>query len=102
MDLCHKHISFEPGDFILLLTKHLPLKLPGFHKLKPLWVSPYLIVYACGNYANKLEILAILAKLYPVFNVTLLKRFVGDVVPTPGPIELDNSPEYKVYAILQH
>ena len=36
-----KHISFEPGDFVLLLTKHLPLKLPGFRKLKPLWVGPY-------------------------------------------------------------
>ena len=98
----HKPISFEPGDFVLLLTKHLPLKLPGSHKLKPLWVGPYQIVHACGNNAYELELPATLAKLHLVFNITLLKHYVGDVIPTPDPIKLNNGPEYEVDAILHH
>ena len=37
-----------------------------------------------------------------MFNITSLKRYAGDVVPTPDPIKLDDSPEYKVNAILCH
>ena len=43
-----------------------------------------------------------LAKLHPVFIVTLLKRYAGDVVPAPDPIEPENGPEYKVDAISCH
>ena len=33
-----------------------------------------------------------------MFNVTLLKQYVGDVVPAPDPIKLDDGPEYEVDA----
>ena len=102
MDAYHKLISFEPGDFILLLTKHPALKLPGSYKLKPLWVGPYQIVCACSNNAYKLELHATLVKLHPLFNFTLLKHYVGNVVPTLDPIKLDNGAEYEVDAILHH
>ena len=75
MDAHCKHISFEPGYFVLLSTKHLPLKLPESHKLKPLWVGPYLIVHACSNNAYELDLLATV-KLYLVFNITLHKCYV--------------------------
>ena len=95
-----RHISFEPGDFVLLSTKHLSLKVPGSCNLKPLWVGPYKIVYTCGNNAYKLELPAMLANLHLVFNITLLNCYVGDVVPALDPIKLDNGPEYEVNAIL--
>ena len=37
-----------------------------------------------------------------MFNVTSLKHYVGDVVPTPDPIKLDDGPEYEVNAIINH
>ena len=102
MDVHCKHISFEPGDFVFLSTKHLPLEIPGPYKLKPLWVGPYKIVYTYGDNAYELELLTMLAKLLPVFNVTLLKLYVGDIVPAPDPIKLKNGSEYEVYAILHY
>ena len=101
MNVHHKHISFEPGDFFLLSTKYLPLKLPGSCNLKPLWVGPYQIVNADDDNAYELDLPATLAKLHPVFNITLLKCYIGDVVPAPDPVKLDG-PEYEVGAILYH
>ena len=49
-----------------------------------------------------LEVPATLAKLHPVFNVTLFKHYVGDFVPTLDPIKLEDGPEYEVDAILYH
>ena len=57
---------------------------------------------AYGDNACKLELPAMLAKLHPVFNVALLKHYIGDVVLSLDPIKLDNGPEYEVDAILNH
>ena len=97
-----KHISFYPGDFVLLSTKHLLFKLPISLKLEPLWVGPYKIVHACSDNGYELELPAMLAKLQPVLNTTLPKFYVGDVVPVLDPVKLEDSPEYKVDAILCH
>ena len=97
-----KHIIFESGGFVLLLSKHLPLKLPGSHKPKPLWLGLYQIVYSCGDNAYELELPATLAKLHSVFNLTLFQRYVGDVVPALDLIKLDDGSEYKVHDILYH
>ena len=40
--------------------------------------------------------------LHPVFNIALVKRYVGMVIPGPDPVELDAGPEYEVQAILCH
>ena len=76
MDVYCNYISFEPGGFALLLTKHFPLKHPESSKLKPLWVGPYKIVYACGYYAYKLVyLLCILSYIWclilPYFSAML-------------------------------
>ena len=65
-------------------------------------MDPYCIVCAYGNNAYKLELPATLAKLHPVFNVTSLEPYAGDVVPTLDPIKLDDGPKYGVDAILYH
>ena len=90
------------GEYVLLSTCNLPLRLPGSTKLKPLWVGPYQIVETVGANAVKLALPPALASLHPVFNIALVKRYVGMVIPAPDPVELDAGPEYEVQAILRH
>ena len=80
-------ITFSPGDFVLLHTKNLPIKVPGSCKLKPLWVGPFQVVHAFGTNAYKLDLPATLKQLHPVFNVSILKRYEGQVLSPPDPIE---------------
>ena len=37
-----------------------------------------------------------------MFNIALVKRYVGAVIPAPDPVELDAGLEYEVQAILCH
>ena len=84
----------------MLSTRNLPLRLPGSTKLKPLWVGPYQIVETVGANAVKLALPPALASLHPVFNIALVKRYVGTVIPAPDLVKLDAGPEYEVQAIL--
>ena len=95
-------ITFAPGDFVLLHMKNLPIKVPGSCKLKPLWVGPFRVVHAIGTNAYELDLPATLEQLHPVFNVSVLKRYEGQVLSPPDPIELDTGPEFEVEAILHH
>ena len=45
---------------------------------------------------------ATLEWLHPVFNISVLKRYKGQVLSPPDPIELDTGPEFEVEAILCH
>ena len=41
----HRSVEkFDVGDFVLLSTKNLPLRMPGSRKLKPLWIGPYKVL----------------------------------------------------------
>ena len=82
--------------------RNLPLRLPGLTKLKPLWVGPYQIVETVGANAVQLALPSALASLHSVFNIALVKLYVGTVIPAPDPVELDSGPEYEVQAILRH
>ena len=93
---------FYPGDFVLVHTKNLPIKVPGLHKLRLLWVGPFRVVCAIGTNAYKLDLLATLEWLHPVFNVSVLKHYERQVLSPPDPIELDTGPEFEVEAILHH
>ena len=93
---------YKTGEYVLLSTHKLPLRLPGSTKLKPLWVGPYQIVATVGANAVKLALPPALASLHPVFNIALVKRYVGTVIPAPDPVELDAGPEYEVGTILCH
>ena len=93
---------FAPGDFVLVHTKNLPIKVPGLRKLKPLWVGPFRVIHAIGTNAYELDLPATLERLHPVFNVSVLKRYERHVLSPPDPIELDTGPEFEVEAILCH
>ena len=95
-------MTFAPGDSVLLATRNLPIKLPGSRKLKPLWVGPYPVVRRVGENAYELKLPDALASLHPVFNVSVLKGYVGSVIPPPDPVELETGPEFEVDAILRH
>ena len=95
-------ITFAPGDFVLMHTKNLPIKVPGSHKLKPLWVSPFRVVRTIDTNAYELDLPATLDRLHPVFNVSVFKRYEGQILSPPDPIELDTGPEFQVEAILRH
>ena len=93
----HKRaIAFAPGDFVLLHTKNLPIKMLGLCKLKLLWVGPFRVVHAIGTNAYELDLPATLEQLHPVFNVLVLKCYEGQVLSPPDPIELDTGPEFEV------
>ena len=81
-------------------TKNLPIKVPGPHKLKQLWVGPFWVIHAIGTNAYELDLPANLERLHPVFNVSILKRYEGQVLSPPHPIELDTGSEFEVEAIL--
>ena len=95
-------ITFDPGDSVLLHRKNLPIKVPGSRKLKPLWVGPFWVIRAIGTNAYKLDLPATLEQLHPVFNVSVLKCYKGQVLSPPDPIELDTGPVFEVEAILHH
>ena len=82
--------------------RNLPLHLLGSTKLKPLWVGPYQILVTVGANAVKLALPPTLASLHPVFNIALVKRYVGTVIPALNPVKLDDGPEYEVQVILRH
>ena len=82
--------------------KNLPIKVPGLCKLKPLWVGPFRVVRAIGTNAYELDLPATLERLHPVFNVSVLKHYEGQVLSPLDPIELDTGPEFEVEAILHH
>ena len=90
------------GEYVLLSMRNLPLRLPGSIKLKSLWVGPYQILVPEGANAMKLALPPALVSLDPVFNIALVKRYVGTVIPAPNPVELDAVPEHEVQAILRH
>ena len=64
--------------------------------------GPYKIVFACKANSYELELPATIAKLHPVFNITILKRYVGNVVPALDPIKLEDGLDYEINAILHH
>ena len=83
-------------------TKNLPIKVPGSCKLKLLWVGPFRVVHAIGSNAYELDFPATLAQFHPLFNVSVLKHYAGQVLSPPDPIELDTGPEFEVEAIFCH
>ena len=95
-------ITFAPGDFVLVHTENLPIKVLGSCKLKPLWVGPFQVIRATGTNVYELDLPTTLEWLHPVFNISVLKQYEGQVLSPPDPIELDTGPEFEVEAILHH
>ena len=64
-----------PGDNLLLSTKHLKLKnKPG--KYRPQYIGPFKVLQMIRHNAAKLDLPPGI-RVYPIFNVALLKKYHG-------------------------
>ena len=104
-DRSRRDVSFEVGDYVLLSTRNLRLRVKGDTKLLPKFVGPLRIAKRIGKVAYRLE-LPPLWKVHDVFHVSLLRKYVarGSVghIATP-PIEwLEGEPVYEVEQLLDH
>ncbi|KAK4731706.1 hypothetical protein R3W88_024694 [Solanum pinnatisectum] len=75
-------------------------------KLSPRYIMPYRISKMMGNVAYQLELPQELVAVYPVFNISMLKKCMGDpslIIPTEN-IEIEDSLSYEeiLVQILDH
>ena len=83
----------------MLSTRNLKLKSrPG--KLQPLYIGPFKVIQAVGCNAFKLD-LPVALRVDPVFNVLLLRPYMGDRM-LPAPVAIDHNTEYVVDRIARN
>lgn len=72
--------------------------------MAPKWLGPLRVVDRIGAVAYKVELPANLARLHPVFHVSLLKPFIGEAPPQREPIFVaeDGAEELEVERISAH
>lgn len=99
-DLHHTDRSFDFGDYVFVKLQPYRQKsvvIRGNQKLSPKYFGPYKILDTCGKDAYKLELPAT-SSVHPVFHVSQLKEFVGNVsvatqLPAQGVDVLIREPE---------
>lgn len=81
-DQGQRNLEFQKGDMVYLklwpycqrsLARHIN------EKLSPIYFRPYELVQKIGQVAYKLD-LPKTAAIHPVFNVSLLKKAIGDTI----------------------
>ena len=101
-----KDVTFEPGQLVLLNTKHLRKSVKGPRKLLPRWVGPYRIVRMVGTVAAQLHLPPAM-RVHHTFHVSLLRLYrTSPDSPEnaePGPVAwLKDEPFYTVESILRY
>jgi hypothetical protein len=97
--------AFVPGDWVMLSTKNIKLRMTGAKKLMPLWCGPFKVIDLVGPVAYQLELPDSLSRMHNVFHVSLLKLYhFSDRVELPPPPVLndDSELEFEVDTILAH
>ncbi len=77
MDAVRREEQYRVGDRVLLSTKNLNLKGVS-NKLKPHFVGPFTVSALVGSNAVRLNLPSSM-RMHPVFNISLLKRYQGDM-----------------------
>lgn len=98
-------VEFNEGDWVLLKLE--PYRQKSIHKreiqnLSRRYFGPFQILKIMGSVAYKLD-LPSNSKMHPVFHVSLLQKFRGDLPSKPLPLPLyseDHHPILKPLAIL--
>lgn len=70
--------EYAPGDLVWLSRRHLKMSRP-FNKLDVRRVGPFLVDKMIGRNAVKLHLSPAFRRLHPVFNLSLITRFVPSV-----------------------
>ena len=75
-----RDLEFEVGDLVYLKVSPMKgvIRFGKKGKLSPRYVGPYKILQRIGSVAYEIEFPNDLAKVYPVFHVSMLRKFIGD------------------------
>jgi len=99
-----RELHFKVGQEVLLSTANLSFNVP--RKLQPRFIGPFKVVREVSPVAYELELPRSLARLHPVFHVSLLKPYVRGVSarpPPPPPLaEGVGFQHFEVEAIIAH
>ena len=86
--------EFQEGDLVLVSTKNINthFRAKNGHKLQPVYMGPFPIIKKVSRVAYKLD-LPPSVRLFPVFNVSQLREYEGEMSETPPTVALsDNTP----------
>ena len=97
--------SIAVKDMVWLSSKNIAVKHTGARKLGPKWLGPFEVVQRINPVAFKLALPPTMARVHPVFHVSLLKPYVdgGRAQAPPAPVILeDGDMEFEVEAVMGH
>ena len=104
----HKAPQYNVGDKVWLSLENIRTAHPT-KKLNYKWLGLYVVKWVISRSAYRLKLPASFGKTHPVFSVTLLHPFEGDLItehqerhpPPPPPIICNGIEEYEVEKILE-
>ncbi|KAJ9527771.1 hypothetical protein QJQ45_000331 [Haematococcus lacustris] len=98
-----KEVEYHTGQLVLLSTKNLRMKPGKAKKLLPRFIGPFKVLEHVGPVAVRLDLPRAMARMHPVFHVSLLRPYTSEHPHLPPPVEwLDEAPLYEVEKLLAH
>ena len=79
-DVRRRQLEFQEGDLVLLKVSPMKgvVRFGKKGKLAPRYIGPFEILQKIGNVSYKLDLPASMARIHPVFHVSMLRKFVSD------------------------
>ncbi|KAJ9507119.1 hypothetical protein QJQ45_004721 [Haematococcus lacustris] len=98
-----QEVEYHTGQLVLLSTKNLRMKPSKAKKLLPRFIGPFKVLEHVGPAAVRLDLPQAMARMHPVFHVSLLRPYTSEHPHLPPPVEwLDEAPLYEVEKLLAH
>ncbi|KAJ9521393.1 hypothetical protein QJQ45_001229 [Haematococcus lacustris] len=98
-----KEVEYHTGQLVLLSTRNLRMKPGKAKKLLPRFIGPFKVLEHVGPVAVRLDLPRAMARMHPVFHVSLLRPYTSEHPHLPPPVEwLDEAPLYEVEKLLAH
>ncbi|KAJ9531013.1 hypothetical protein QJQ45_000980 [Haematococcus lacustris] len=98
-----QEVEYHTGQLVLLSTKNLRMKPGKAKKLLPRFIGPFKVLEQVGPVAVRLDLPQAMARMHPVFHVSLLRPYTSEHPHLPPPVEwLDEAPLYEVEKLLAH
>ncbi|KAJ9525182.1 hypothetical protein QJQ45_020705, partial [Haematococcus lacustris] len=98
-----KEVEYHTGQLVLLSTKNLRMKPGKAKKLLPRFIGAFKVLEHVGPVAVRLDLPQAMARMHPVFHVSLLRPYTSEHPHLPPPVEwLDEAPLYEVEKLLAH
>ncbi|KAJ9534187.1 hypothetical protein QJQ45_007001 [Haematococcus lacustris] len=92
-----KEVEYHTGQLVLLSTKNLRMKPGKAKKLLPRFIGPFKVLEHVGPVAVRLDLPQAMARMHPVFHVSLLRPYTSEHPHLPPPVEwLDEAPLYEI------